>query len=286
MTVSAVSGGAAARAHGRAAAYKGGRQGGQRPARRGLHESPCLPPASEREEVARFDALGEDWWDPDGPMAPLHRHQPAPHRLAVATARRAISRREARAGRRWRASTILDIGCGAGLLAEPLARLGAEVTGLDPAPSRSPSRATPRRGDRRGARPIAPATVEELAAEGATFDVVLAMEVVEHVADVAGFVAAAASLVAPGGLFCRSTLNRTLKSFALAIVGAEYVLRWLPHGHASLGAVRHAGGAAPSPRAPRAEGHGATGCRLRSAAPKLAAVGRPERQLPVRRQEA
>ncbi len=124
---------------------------------------------------------------------------------------------------------ILDIGCGGGILSEPLARLGAEVVGADPA-----------RGKYRGgvgtrARPgvevdYRATTAEELAAGKEKFDIVLAMEVVEHVADVTAFVSTCAAMVKPGGLMIVATLNRTLKSFALAIVGAEYVLRWLPRG--------------------------------------------------------
>ncbi|MGO4870318.1 MAG: bifunctional 2-polyprenyl-6-hydroxyphenol methylase/3-demethylubiquinol 3-O-methyltransferase UbiG [Roseiarcus sp.] len=181
------------------------------------------------EEVARFDALGDDWWDPDGPMAPLHRLNPT--RLEWLRDTIAAHFRHTGGGDEppLAGLTLLDIGCGAGLLSEPLSRLGAEVTGLDPAPTsieiaRAHAEAT-------GAKPSYRAgTVEDLASEGARFDVVLAMEVVEHVADVPAFVAAAASLIKPGGLFALATLNRTLKSFALAIVGAEYVLRWLPAG--------------------------------------------------------
>jgi 2-polyprenyl-6-hydroxyphenyl methylase / 3-demethylubiquinone-9 3-methyltransferase len=181
------------------------------------------------EEVARFDALAAEWWDPAGPMAPLHRINPT----RIGWLRDAIAGHFGHSGGGdeppLAGLTLLDIGCGAGLLTEPLWRLGAEVTGLDPAPAsieiaRAHAEAT-------GAGPTyRVGTVEDLAREGARFDVVLAMEVVEHVADPAAFVAAAASLVKPGGFFALSTLNRTFKSFALAIVGAEYVLRWLPAG--------------------------------------------------------
>jgi 2-polyprenyl-6-hydroxyphenyl methylase/3-demethylubiquinone-9 3-methyltransferase len=178
------------------------------------------------DEVARFDALGEDWWDPSGSMAPLHRINP----IRIAWLRDLIAARFRRSGETpLDGLRILDIGCGAGLLAEPLARMGAIVTGLDPAPAsiaiaRAHAAATGARVDYRVG------TVEDLAGEGERFDVVLAMEVVEHVADVPAFVAAAASVTAPGGLLALSTINRTLKSFVLAIVGAEYVLRWLAPG--------------------------------------------------------
>jgi len=186
-----------------------------------------MPSASVKmDEVARFDALAEDWWNPEGPMAPLHKINPIRIRWLIETLAR---RFHAQGPAPLEGRTILDVGCGAGLLSEPLSRLGAVVTGLDPAPSaiaaaRAHAEATGAELTYRAG------TVEDLAAEGAKFDAVLAMEVVEHVEDVAGFVATAASLVAPGGVLCLSTLNRTPKSFALAIVGAEYLLRWLPKG--------------------------------------------------------
>ena len=186
-----------------------------------------MPSASVKiDEVARFDALAEDWWNPEGPMAPLHKINPIRIGWLIETLAR---RFRAQGPAPLEGRTILDVGCGAGLLSEPLSRLGAVVTGLDPAPSaiaaaRAHAEATGAELTYRAG------TVEDLAAEGAKFDAVLAMEVVEHVEDVAGFVATAASLVAPGGVLCLSTLNRTPKSFALAIVGAEYLLRWLPKG--------------------------------------------------------
>ncbi len=185
-------------------------------------------PSVIAEEVQRFDALGDSWWDEHGPMAPLHRLTP----VRVAWARDVAARhfgRESEARPPLAGLKILDIGCGAGLFAEPLARLGADVLGIDPAPA---SIGVARRhAEETGAKlAYRVATIEALAAEPARFDVVTAMEVVEHVADPARFAAEAASLLEPGGLFLASTLNRTLKSFALAIVGAEYVLRWLEPG--------------------------------------------------------
>jgi len=180
------------------------------------------------EEVARFDALGDAWWDPNGPMAPLHRLNP----VRIGWARDLIARHfkhEAPAGAPLADLSLLDVGCGAGLFAEPLARLGADVLGIDPAPETIET--ARRHAEETGAKlSYRAATAEELAAEPRRFDVVSAMEVIEHVADPKAFVACAASLLNPGGLFLASTLNRTLRSFALAIVGAEYLLRWLEPG--------------------------------------------------------
>ena len=178
------------------------------------------------DEVARFDALAEDWWSPDGPMGALHKINP----LRIGWLIETIARRfQSQGTAPLQGLSILDIGCGAGLLSEPLSRLGARVTGLDPAPaSIAAARA---HAEATGAElTYRTGTAEELAAEGAKFDVVLAMEVVEHVDNVSDFIATVASLVAPGGIACFSTLNRTAKSFALAIVGAEYVLRWVARG--------------------------------------------------------
>ncbi|MBV9290217.1 MAG: bifunctional 2-polyprenyl-6-hydroxyphenol methylase/3-demethylubiquinol 3-O-methyltransferase UbiG [Hyphomicrobiales bacterium] len=182
-----------------------------------------------REEVDRFDALGEAWWDPDGPMAPLHRMNP----LRLGWARDAMIRHFRRAapepGLPLAGLDVLDVGCGAGLFAEPLARLGAEVLGIDP--GARAIEAARRHAEETDARlAYRAASLEELAGEPRRFDVVCAMEVLEHVADPAGFVALAAALVSAGGLFLAGTLNRTLKSFAFAIVGAEYVLNWLEPG--------------------------------------------------------
>ena len=180
------------------------------------------------EEVNRFDALAASWWDPKGPMAPLHAINPVRMRFV----RDAVVKhfgRDAEAVAPLSGLSALDVGCGAGLMSEPLSRLGAEVLGLDPGfdtigAARSHAEAN-------GAQPrYRVGTLEEVVSEGARFDVVLAMEVVEHVADVEAFIAWAAEALKPGGLFLGSTLNRTLKSFGLAIIGAEYVLRWLPAG--------------------------------------------------------
>lgn len=182
----------------------------------------------DRDEVARFAALAEEWWNPDGPYGPLHRMTPVRveyvrDRLAARFGRERASLRS------LKGLELLDVGCGGGILAEPLARLGAAVTGIEPAPE---SVAVARAHAAAAGLDIAyrAATAEQLRAEGARFDAVIASEVVEHVADPAAFVRTLAELARPGGLVLLSTLNRTLKSFALAIVGAEVVLRWIPVG--------------------------------------------------------
>ena len=179
-------------------------------------------------EVAWFDALGEEWWNEKGKMAPLHAMNPA--RLGFL--REVMVRhfaRDAAALRPLAGLRVLDIGCGCGLLSEPLARMGAEVTGIDPAPGNIEVARAHGRASGLDIEYL-PSTAEELAVRGARFHVVVALEVVEHVADVPLFVRTAGQLVDEGGLLILSTLNRTAKSFALAIVGAEYVLRWLPPG--------------------------------------------------------
>jgi 2-polyprenyl-6-hydroxyphenyl methylase/3-demethylubiquinone-9 3-methyltransferase len=179
-------------------------------------------------EVAHFSRLAAEWWNPTGKFKPLHVFNP----VRLAYIRRVAGRHFGKpdadlapfAGLR-----VLDIGCGGGLLAEPMARLGATVVGVDPSATnievaRLHAAASNLDIDYRAE------TAETVAAGGERFDLVLAMEVVEHVADVDLFLTTAASLVKPGGLLLVATINRTLKAYALAIVGAEYVLRWLPRG--------------------------------------------------------
>ncbi len=179
-------------------------------------------------EVARFSAMAAEWWDPRGKMAPLHKFNPVRlgyiREQAVERFGRDPKRLDVLAGLR-----ILDIGCGAGILSEPLARLGADMVGADPSEANIEA-ARVHASESGLAIDYRATTAEALADAGERFDVVLAMEVVEHVSDVALFVGRCAEMVKPGGLMIAATLNRTLKSFALAIVGAEYILRWLPVG--------------------------------------------------------
>ena len=186
---------------------------------------PSIDPA----DVARFSAQAAEWWDARGPFAPLHRFNPA--RLAFVRDRAAarfgrdIRNREPFAG-----LTLLDVGCGGGLIAEPMRRLGFQVTAID---ASSENIGTARvHAEQQGLEiGYRAATVEQLEAEGAgPFDVVLTLEVIEHVADPEAFVRTCARLVKPGGLLIVATLNRTLKSLALGKFAAEYVLRWVPAG--------------------------------------------------------
>jgi 2-polyprenyl-6-hydroxyphenyl methylase/3-demethylubiquinone-9 3-methyltransferase len=178
-------------------------------------------------EIAKFSKLSAEWWDPRGKMAPLHKINP----LRLGFIRDAACRKFDRNGRSLNCLSglrVLDIGCGAGLLCEPLARLGAQVIGVDP--SESNIAAAKLHADRSHVSIDYRCTTLEEMDPRERFDIVLAMEVVEHVVDVGAFLTRCASVLKPGGLMVVSTLNRTWKSFALAIVGAEYVLRWLPRG--------------------------------------------------------
>jgi 2-polyprenyl-6-hydroxyphenyl methylase/3-demethylubiquinone-9 3-methyltransferase len=179
-------------------------------------------------EVSQFDRLAATWWDPRGPMATLHKFNPV--RLAYIRDRATehFGRDPKQAGC-LAGLRMLDIGCGAGLLCEPLARLGASMTGADPA-AKNIEAARIHAAQSGLAIDYRVSVAEDLADAGERFDIVLAMEVVEHVADVPLFVKRCAEMVKPGGLMFAATLNRTMKSFALAIVGAEYVLRWVPRG--------------------------------------------------------
>jgi 2-polyprenyl-6-hydroxyphenyl methylase/3-demethylubiquinone-9 3-methyltransferase len=179
-------------------------------------------------EVERFSRIAAEWWDPKGKFAPLHKFNPtrlsfirdqALHRFA----------RDPKARRPFEGLRLLDIGCGGGLLSEPMTRLGFTVTGVD-ASERNIGTAGAHAAEQGLAIDYRCSTAEALLAAGEAFEVILNMEVIEHVADPAQFLRDCGHMLAPGGLMIVATLNRTLKAFALAKVGAEYVLRWLPAG--------------------------------------------------------
>jgi 2-polyprenyl-6-hydroxyphenyl methylase/3-demethylubiquinone-9 3-methyltransferase len=179
-------------------------------------------------EVEKFGGMAEQWWDPDGKFRPIHKFNPV--RLAYIR-EHAIRHFGKDGGTRQPLTglTVLDIGCGGGLLAEPLARLGATVTGIDAAERNI---GVARLHAERSGLDIdyRATTAEALAESGAGFDIVLNMEVIEHVADVPLFARSCAALVAPGGLMVVATINRTARAYALAIFAAENILRWLPRG--------------------------------------------------------
>ena len=180
-------------------------------------------------DVARFSAIAAEWWDARGKFAPLHKLNPT--RLAFIR-ERALVRfdRDGAARQPFKGLRLLDIGCGGGLLCEPMVRLGFAVTGVD-ASERNIAVAATHAAEQSLAIDYRADTAENLLAAAETpFDVVLNMEVIEHVADPGAFLRDTVSLLAPGGLMILATLNRTLASLALAKVGAEYVLRWLPAG--------------------------------------------------------
>jgi 2-polyprenyl-6-hydroxyphenyl methylase/3-demethylubiquinone-9 3-methyltransferase len=187
-----------------------------------------LDASVDANEVEKFSALADEWWDPEGSFRPLHKLNPA--RLSYI--RDSICDhfgRTAEGQKPLADLRLADIGCGGGLLTEPMARLGANVTGLDASERNVIVAQT--HAKRMGLEiNYRYSTVEVAAAAGEQYDIVLNMEVVEHVADIDSFLDASCALVAPGGLMFVATLNRTMKSFAFAIVGAEYVMRWLPRG--------------------------------------------------------
>lgn len=180
-------------------------------------------------EVERFSRIAAEWWDPKGKFAPLHRFNPV--RLAFIR-EQALERfgRDPKARRPFEGLRLLDIGCGGGLLCEPMSRLGFQVTGVD-ASERNIGTAAAHAAEQGLSIDYRSSTAEALLAGGEPpFDLILNMEVIEHVADPGEYLRTCARLLAPGGLMIVATLNRTLKAFALAKVGAEYVLRWLPAG--------------------------------------------------------
>lgn len=189
--------------------------------------SSAPPTTVDPAEIAKFSKLSEEWWDPNGKMAPLHKINP----LRLAYIRDAACRKFERSVKNLNCLSglrVLDIGCGAGLLCEPFTRLGAQVIGLDPSTTNI---AAARLHANKGHLSIdyRCTTVEQMDVHE-RFDIVLAMEVIEHVRDVGMFLHHCAAMLKPGGLMVISTLNRNWKSFALAIIGAEYIMRWLPRG--------------------------------------------------------
>ena len=187
----------------------------------------------DQDELLKFTEVADTWWDEAGPFKPLHRFNP----VRVAYIQEKITEHFATAGnvseqgrpQPLKGLSLLDVGCGGGLLAEPMARMGAQVSGVDAAEKNIgvAKLHAQQQGLDINYRAM---TAEALAAAGEQYDVVLAMEIVEHVADVKLFIQTLTKLVKPGGLLFMATLNRTAKAYALAIVGAEYVLRWLPKG--------------------------------------------------------
>ncbi|MEO5335868.1 MAG: bifunctional 2-polyprenyl-6-hydroxyphenol methylase/3-demethylubiquinol 3-O-methyltransferase UbiG [Magnetospirillum sp. WYHS-4] len=197
-------------------------------ARRTKKKAPEVPGTASADEVARFTAMAEEWWDPHGKFRPLHDLNP-PRVDFIRTHLARHFGKSLGAGRPFEGLAVLDVGCGGGLLSEPLSRLGAKVVGIDAGEANVQVARIHAEGeglaiDYRQGLP------EELAVEGKLYDAVLVMEVVEHVPDVDALLQACARLVRPGGVMVLSTVNRTLKAFALAKVAAEYILRWLPAG--------------------------------------------------------
>lgn len=180
------------------------------------------------QEIAKFEAMAAEWWDLEGKFKPLHMLNPC--RLDYITSQIAAEfARDLDQPKPFEGLRILDIGCGGGLLCEPMARLGATVVGVDAAPRNIPVAQV--HAEQSGLTiDYRVGTAEDMAAAGEQFDVVLNMEVVEHVADPLGYLTACRMLLKPGGLHICSTINRNPKSFAMAIVGAEWVMRWLPKG--------------------------------------------------------
>ncbi len=179
-------------------------------------------------EVERFSALAAEWWNPNGKFRPLHKFNPV--RLSYIRDQVAARfGRDIHAARPFEGLRFLDIGCGGGLLCEPMARLGGEVVGAD-ASATNIEVAKLHAAESGVTVDYRAAPAEDLADAGEKFDVVLNMEVVEHVADVGLYIARCAEMVKPDGIMFVATINRTLKALGLAIIGAEYLLRWLPRG--------------------------------------------------------
>lgn len=177
----------------------------------------------DEREIEKFTAMADEWWDPHGKFKPLHLFNP----VRISFIREITSNhfdKDSPEG-----INLVDVGCGGGLLSEPMAQMGANVTGIDA--SEKNIQIASLHAKQEGINVNYQHTsAEQLASEGKTYDVVLAMEIIEHVADVGSFMDAISALVKPGGLLFIATLNRTLRSYAMAIIGAEYIMRWLPVG--------------------------------------------------------
>jgi 2-polyprenyl-6-hydroxyphenyl methylase/3-demethylubiquinone-9 3-methyltransferase len=188
------------------------------------HSSSTIDP----DDVARFSAIAAEWWDENGKFKPLHRINP----LRIGYIRDAATEHfalDAASVAPLEGLSLLDVGCGGGLISEPMARLGAAVTGID-ASENNIKTATIHAQETGTKVTYRATTAEDLAATGAQYDMVLALEIIEHVADLTLFYDAITTLVKPGGLLVLSTINRNPKSYVMAIVGAEYIMRWLPVG--------------------------------------------------------
>lgn len=194
-----------------------------------VETAPPSTPSIDPAEVAKFEAIAAQWWDPEGKFRPLHLFNPV--RLQFIR-ERLVSHfaRDPSAIRPLEGLRLLDIGCGGGLVSEPMARLGAMVTGIDASPGNIKTAMTHAAQSGLSIDYRAGTAEGLLAAAEPAFDVVLNLEVVEHVADPAAFLRDTASLVAPGGIMVVATINRTARALATAIIGAEYILRWLPRG--------------------------------------------------------
>ncbi|MDB5429890.1 MAG: bifunctional 3-demethylubiquinol 3-O-methyltransferase/2-polyprenyl-6-hydroxyphenol methylase [Caulobacter sp.] len=191
--------------------------------------APALTSSIDPADVSRFSAIAEEWWDPRGKFAPLHIFNPV--RLAFIREEALIRfGRDPSVRQPFEGLKLLDIGCGGGLLSEPMTRLGFAVTGVD-ASERNIGTASTHAAEQGLEIDYRASTAEQLLADGAgPFDVILNMEVIEHVADPGDFLRSCAAMLAPGGLMIVATLNRTMKALALAKIGAEYILRWVPAG--------------------------------------------------------
>lgn len=186
-----------------------------------------LSPSVDSQEVAKFTAMAEEWWDPNGKFKPLHKFNPIRIEFIRDTVIKHFNIKKD--SKPLSGLSLLDIGCGGGLLSDPMARMGSEVTAID-ASDKNIQIAKIHAEKNNININFRCDTAENLSEEGLKFDVIINMEVIEHVADVESFMKASCSLLKPGGIMFVATLNRTVKSYALAIIGAEYIMRWLPVG--------------------------------------------------------